>query len=41
MEIDTSSFLDEKIRKFSSFQNPNNFDDYYTKVLPQSKNIFF
>ncbi len=40
MEIDTSSFLDEKIRKFSSFQNPNNFDDYYSKVLPQSKNNF-
>ena len=44
MEIDSLSISDDKIRNFSFFKNPNNFDDYYSKVLPESKinlNFFF
>jgi hypothetical protein len=28
--------LNEQLKNFSTFKNPNNFDDYYSKVLPTS-----
>ena len=32
----------EEISKFAKFDNPNNFDDYYIKTLPElsKKKIF-
>ncbi len=28
--------LNEQLKNFSTFKNSNNFDDYYSKVLPTS-----
>lgn len=28
----------EEINKFTTFNNPNNFDDYFAKVLPTLSN---
>ncbi len=28
--------LNEELKNFSTFRNPNNFDNYYSKVLPTS-----
>ena len=29
-------FLNDELKKFSTFKNKNDFDDYYSKVLPTS-----
>lgn len=29
-------FIHEQLKKYSTFKNPNDFDDYYSKVLPTS-----
>lgn len=31
--------IKEQILKFTSFTNPNNFDDYFAKVLPSLSKI--
>ena len=32
----------EDIAKFAKYDNPNNFDDYFVKIIPElSMNIFY
>lgn len=30
----------ENIKRFTTFKNSNNFDDYFAKVLPSLSNIY-
>lgn len=38
MEDEKHSIILSELKKFSTFTNPNSFDEYYMEVLPKSNN---
>ena len=40
MEHEDNDIILSELKKFSTFQNPNCFDDYYMKVLPSLRKFF-
>lgn len=40
MESPSDDKLINQIKLFSYLKNPNNFDDYYSKVLPKHRKNF-